>query len=322
MKKSEILNNTILEITDSKLRNYIRLGLITSVRSGLGYGKGVLADYPDNTIEVLQKIEEYKNMRFQLKDIIFLLFCDGYLVDIDKLKEHLITHSETMLSDIQFMIGKLAKKDLIEWAINSYLEKEVRMNQPGRRSNEQTLALEDKRQFEKQKIEYGFQFMTDFFQKGEIGKSSLSLFKFLGYQKEIKATIPNALLSKENWIKNISNSSEADLKQIFKIINLTRYYYKFFLDHGHESAIYTRYIFPLKTVYTNAAFKNFFQDPELIKLFIIILILEPTWRKNLLNLMSLNDHVKNYEDIEVLMPLVLDILDGKLIEEGNNTING
>jgi len=321
LKKEEILKNLKLDISDSKFRKYVRVGLIKSVKNGLGYGKGVLAEYPDNTIELIYIIEDYKKMGFQLKDIIFLLFCDGYDINFEKLRTHLIDHTEKMLTDIQFMIGKLSERDLLEWAINSYLSKAVRVKQPGRPSNEQLQELENKRLFEKQKIEYGFQFMNDFFEQKEFGRTSLLLFKHLGYEKDLNIKISKNLLSKENWIKNIKNSSEDDYKEIGKLIILIKYYYKFFLENGNDSKVYNRYVLPIKTLYKNASFKYFFQDPELIKLLIIIFILEPTWRQNLLMLLSLNDNVNNYDDLKLLLPPVLNFLDEKFVSEGIETTN-
>jgi DNA-binding transcriptional MerR regulator len=320
LKKEEIVlnaNQLGLGITDSIFRNYVRLGLITSIKNGLGYGKGVSAEYPEKIIEVLSKIERYKKKGYQLKEIIFLLFSDGYPVDIEKLKKQLANHTEEMLEDLKTLVQKLDERENIEYAIDTYLLKEIRIKQSGRPSNEKALLLEDKRRFEKQKIEYTFQFLLDFFEKGEIEKTSTSLFKYLGYEKEItNLKIPPNLAISEKWIKDIEGSLEEDYKEIYRFLCQLKDYYKFFLSNGHDSQVYKEYIQPLKKVYKNSQFKNLFEDPNLIKLLIIILIMEPNWRRNLLYLFSLDNHIKNYDDLVNILPIVLNQLDEIMLNKG------
>ncbi|WP_306010436.1 hypothetical protein [Bacillus sp. MMSF_3328] len=319
MKKEEIIeyaDNINLRLTDSIFRNYVQLGLLRSVKKSLGYKNGVYTEYPEDSTEIIQQIKKYKEIRIPQKEFIFLLFAEGYKINYRKLKQGLAVTQEKTLRDMKYLKTKIEDKHTYDWAINTYLEKEIKFGIAGRPSSEQKIIIESKKEQENLKFNLAFRFIADFFDQEDITYSANSLFQSLGYEKSfLKINFPQKWLSTNQWVVEINNSSEKDLQEVQQLFILIKYYYKYFTTNSKESKVYKSYISQLETVYKNAGFGNFFLDYELIKLLITLMIIAPDWRRKLIQFLSLDGNIKSYEHLEQWIPILLMTIDKVLKNE-------
>jgi DNA-binding transcriptional MerR regulator len=278
MKKEELLH--ITGLTESKLRHYVRLGLIVSTRKGNGRAKGLSTDYHDRSFETVTEIKRLKGIK--LENLIFVLYWKGYPIVWDKLKEALRTYVSTSIDDFEKVANVISDPDNAEEVIEKLVEDAKPILRPGRPSKTE-MGERDKRKKDEVKL-YG---------------AVLNLIQDLAFHKSVSVETMNSFLSVQGMatlastdptFDNIADwpnlqqihqavlqSEENDYAEILEIIRLMQNYWSLFVLALQGSPRFTEMIVlieKLRSAYPEGIVS---ENPGLIRYILLMLFAIKNW---------------------------------------------
>lgn len=127
MTKDEVLRAAKekgMMLTGKMIQRYVELGLIVSYKDGQGYACGVSTYYDARTLDTILRIRQLQKNGKMLKDMIFILACEGYPVRWDKLKEKLIEYQTTVMDSFRSLAYHSSHPDF-SYYLNEIAEESV-----------------------------------------------------------------------------------------------------------------------------------------------------------------------------------------------------
>jgi hypothetical protein len=178
MKKIELFEKAHKEgiiLTPSQLRRYVEYGCIKTTHVGRGYARGVVTEYPENTLEIIKRIKVLQPTH-KLKDIIFILWWKGYLVCEEKLKHQLLRYFDDLNKYIHLLAYIDRDLDTKKWLLEDIAEYDLPQKQPGRPSKEQLHQMDKKRSKKINTMNHVISLIAELAQRGRISNGAGKLF--------------------------------------------------------------------------------------------------------------------------------------------------
>lgn len=223
-----------IHLTPKLLDRYLELGFLNGSWTGDGRGKGARKYFNYADLDTIQYINQLKRegISKNQKDLIFVLFWEGYDVDWEKLKIRLLSFYE----DVQFVFNEITKYsqdnsygDFIDLLASQDVRKR---RKSGRPSNSDQKELQDEHAAKVEMLWDGSNLARALSNRNisieHIEK--LSRPKGFIFQDEIdwkpmseiiQSTI-NGWLQRMDWKKQILNTNEEDFRESYSIIHKMR----------------------------------------------------------------------------------------------------
>lgn len=238
MNRDELIikaRNSGLPISESKIRRYVQYGLVITLRSSRGRGKGATpVEYNNRSLETLKEIQKYAHIKNE--QLIYTLYWTGYPVAWEKLKQRLLVYISSVESDLSTVANLTLDPGTLEYLVTEMANDSLPSLRPGRPSKEDQDKLEQKRfqiiQFNK----FILAFITDLMIRKNISVETITrLMEIKGVNLSKESLFTSLEFPNFERIKlAIHHSDEKDYILISEIIVCLKEYWDVFRKQVHN----------------------------------------------------------------------------------------